>query len=213
MRRRVRHHVNPLGIRFLDTSAERLHTHGRPLEVELGCADARFLFERAPKHPDTDFIGVEIREPLVDEVNGRAQALGVPNLRAVFANITTELDVLFADDSLTRIYVNFPDPWFKERHRRRRLMNDELAAILARKLVPGGELLFQSDIWTLGIEALAALESASGLRNRVGEWRFLRENPYDAKSLREVRVEEHGVRVWRAWFERRSVRQDTRTAI
>ncbi len=127
MRRRVRNHVNPLGLRFLDTSAERLRTRGGPIEVELGCADARFLFERAPKHPETDFIGVEIREPLVEEVNERAEALHVPNLRAVFANITTELDILFADDSLTRIYINFPDPWFKERHRRRRLMNDELA--------------------------------------------------------------------------------------
>jgi tRNA (guanine-N7-)-methyltransferase len=202
MRRRVRHHVNPLGLRFLDTNATRQVARGREVEVELGCADAHFLFQRAPLHPETDFIGVEIREPLVEEVNERAAALAVPNLRAVFANITTELEVLFADDSLTRIFINFPDPWFKERHRRRRLMTDGLATILTRKLVPGGELLFQSDIWTLGIEALAALESADGLRNRVGDWCFLRENPYDAKSLRELRVEERGVRVWRAWFER-----------
>lgn len=202
MRRRVRHHVNPLGARFLDTNATRIVGRGRPIEVELGCADARFLFERAPRHPEVDFIGVEIREPLVEEVNERAAELGLPNLRAVFANISTELDTLFEDAAVRRAFVNFPDPCFKLRQRKRRIMTRELAAVLARKLVPGGELLFQSDVWSLGIDALCVLEAEEGLRNLVGPWRFLRENPYDSKSLREVRVEEDGLRVWRLWFAR-----------
>lgn len=202
MRRRVRHHVNPLNARFLDNKAVRLSARGRPMEVELGCADARFLFERAPKHPETDFIGVELREALVEQVNEKAAELGLSNLRAVFANISTELDVLFADASLARVFVNFPDPCFKLRQQKRRIMNVELAKMLAQKLVPGGELLFQSDIWELGIDALCALESEPALANLAGEWCFLRENPYDSKSLREVHVEEDGVRVWRAWFRR-----------
>jgi tRNA (guanine-N7-)-methyltransferase len=202
VRRRVRHHVNPLGNRFLDTNAGRLEPRGRPLEVELGCADARFLFERAPRHPDVDFVGVEIREPLVEQVNEQAAELGLSNLRAVFANVSTELDALFADGSLRRVFVNFPDPWFKVRHHKRRLMSPELAAVLARKLEPAGELLFQSDIWELGIEALAALEGEPGLQNARAPWTFLRANPYDAKSLREVRVEERGLRVWRMLFRR-----------
>jgi tRNA (guanine-N7-)-methyltransferase len=202
VRRRVRHHVNPLGVKFLDTAAVRVETRARPLEVELGCADARFLFERAPKHPDVDFVGVEIRKPLVDTVNEQAAEAGLSNLRAVFANITTELDILFADASLRRVFVNFPDPWFKQRHAKRRLMTAELAHVIARKLEPGGELLFQSDIWTLGIEALVVLEGEPTLANERGAWSFLRENPYDAKSLREVRVEENDVRVWRMLFRR-----------
>lgn len=202
MRRRIRHHVNPLEVRFLQTGAGRIADRGRPIEVELGCADARFLFERAPHHPDTDFIGVEIREPLVEQVNEQAAEAGLSNLRAVFANISTELDALFADGSLTRVFVNFPDPCFKQRQRKRRIMTPELAAQLARKLRPGGEVLFQSDVWSLGIDALWVLEGEPGLVNRVGDWCFLRENPYEAKSLREVRVEERGIRVWRAWFAR-----------
>lgn len=205
MRRRVRHHVNPLGGRLLHTHAARIVRGARPLEVELGCADARFLFERAPHHPEVDFIGVEIREPLVDEVNELARSRGIPNLRAVFANITSELDHLFEDGALRRIFVNFPDPWFKARHHKRRLMTHELAGVLVRKLEPGGELLFQSDIWDLGIEALFVLECEAGLTNVAGEFGFLRENPYDAKSLREVRVEEYGIRVWRMLFRRQTL--------
>jgi tRNA (guanine-N7-)-methyltransferase len=205
LRRRVRHHVNPLGGRFLDTRAVRIERGGRPLEVELGCADARFLFERAPRHPDVEFVGVEIREPLVDEVNELARERGIANLRAVFANITTELDTLFGDGALRRIFVNFPDPWFKARHHKRRLMTPELARVLARKLEPGGELLFQSDIWDLGIDAMCVLEGEDALVNTAEEpWTFLRDNPYEEKSLREVRVEEDGVRVWRLLFRRQS---------
>jgi tRNA (guanine-N7-)-methyltransferase len=200
MRRRVRHHVNPLGARFLDTRAARIERRDRPLEVELGCADARFLFERAPRHPEVDFIGIEIREPLVEQVNERAVEARLSNLRAVFANISTELDVLFADGTLDRVFVNFPDPCFKHRQRKRRLMTPELAATLARKLTSTGELFFQSDIWSLGVEAMAALEGEPGLRNLVSPWSFLRDNPYDSKSLREIRVEETNVRVWRLWF-------------
>jgi tRNA (guanine-N7-)-methyltransferase len=204
MRRRVRHHVNPLGGRFLDTRATRVERRGRPLEVELGCADARFLFERAPRHPDVDFVGIEIREQLVEEVNDKASEQGLDNLRAVFANISTELDALFADDSLARVFINFPDPWFKMSQRKRRIMTPEVGETLCRKLQPGGELLFQSDIWSLGIDALSVLEGVSGLTNLVGPWRFMRENPYDSKSLREVRVEELGIRVWRVWYVRGS---------
>ena len=200
MRRRVRHHVNPLGAKFLDTHAVRVDRGTRPVEVELGCADARFLFERAPKHPEIDFIGVEIRKPLVDQVNEQAAEAGLTNLKAVFANITTELDILFDDHSLSRVFVNFPDPWFKTRHHKRRLMTPDLATTLARKLVPGGDLLFQSDIWALGIDAMEVLERSSGFENQQEPWEFLRENPFGSKSLREVRVEEDGVRVWRVLF-------------
>lgn len=204
MRTRVRHHVNPLGARFLDTQAQRVESRGRPVEVELGCADARFLFERAPLHPDVDFVGIEIREPLVEQVNEQAKDLGVPNLRAVFANMSTELDVLFPDRSLRRVFVNFPDPWFKARHHKRRVMSAELALAIARKLEPGGEVMFQSDIWELGIEALDVLERCPAFENVLEPWSFLRENPFDAKSLREVRVEERGIRVWRMLFRLRA---------
>jgi tRNA (guanine-N7-)-methyltransferase len=202
VKRRVRHHRNPLNSSFLERQAERLEIPERmPVEVELGCADARFLFERAPRHPETLFVGLEIREPLVDQVNEQARALGLPNLRACFAHVNVDLDALFADGRLARVYVNFPDPWFKRRHRKRRVMNEELAEVLFRKLAPSGELFFQSDIWDLALDAMAVLE-ASSFRNRLGPWSFARQNPYEARSLREVRCEERDLRIWRMRYDR-----------
>jgi tRNA (guanine-N7-)-methyltransferase len=173
------------------------------VEVELGCADARFLFERAPHFPERLFFGLEIRQPLVDEVNEQARALGLGNLRAQYCHINVDLDALFPDGSLARVFVNFPDPWFKRRHQKRRLMNEELVDVLHRKLRADGELFFQSDVFDLALDALAVLEMApEKFANVDGPWSFARANPYGAQSLREVRCEERGMRIWRMCYRR-----------
>src|SRR5438094_3019348 len=197
-KRRVRHHVNPQRAQFLERRLPplALPTDGN-VEVELGCADARFLFERAPSHPRTLFVGLEIREPLVEQVNEEARALGVANLRACFAHVNVDLDGLVPDGRLARLFINFPDPWFKRRHRKRRLVDRELAAVLARKLRPGGELFFQSDVFDLALDAVAVLEDEPRLANVDGPWSFARANPYGASSLREVRCQARGLRIWR----------------
>lgn len=203
MGKRVRHHVNPLRNTFLSRRVEPLELPAAgEVEVELGCADARFLFERAPSVPATLLVGLEIREPLVEEVNEKARALGVPNVRAHFAHINIDLDALFPDGRLARAYINFPDPWFKKKHRKRRLVDAELAATVTRKLRKGGELLFQSDVWDLALDAMAVLEADPGLRNVAGPWSFLRENPFGSKSLREIRCEERGMPIWRMLYVR-----------
>jgi tRNA (guanine-N7-)-methyltransferase len=104
---RVRHHVNPLRSPFLRRRLPPLALpDGTDVEVELGCADARFLFERAPSRPDALLLGLEIREPLVAQVNRDAAALGVPNVRACFAHVNVDLDGLFSDGRLARVFIN-----------------------------------------------------------------------------------------------------------
>jgi tRNA G46 methylase TrmB len=76
-------------------------------------------------------------------------------------------------------------------------MSPEVAAILHRKLRPGGTLFFQSDVYELALDALSAIEECDLFDNTEGEWTFLRDNPFGAKSLREVRCEEKDMRIWR----------------
>jgi tRNA (guanine-N7-)-methyltransferase len=205
VRVRVRQHVNPLRSPFWEgraVAALQLPAD-RDVEVELGCADARFLFERAPQHRQSYFVGLEIREPLVDEVNRKAAAAGLDNLHAVFSNINVDLPALVPDGSLTRVFINFPDPWFKRKHRRRRLMNDELVEVLYQKLRAGGELFFQSDVFDLALDAMAVLEEAGDrFANVDGPWSFAPANVYGARSLREVRCEDRGLRIWRMCYRR-----------
>src|SRR5262249_37694306 len=153
---RIRQHVNPLKSNYHGRAVPpiALPASGE-VEVELGCADAQFLFERAAAHPSVCCVGLEIRRDLVDEVNARARAIGRDNLRAVFAHVNEALDRLLPDARLARAFLNFPDPWFKRRHHKRRVLTPEFASVIARKLAPGGRLLFQSDVWDLALDALA----------------------------------------------------------
>lgn len=199
---RIRHHVNPFHLSYLQTGAAAVSLPASDsargeVEVELGCADARFLFERAVAHPSLTCVGVEIRRDLVDDVNARAERAGLDGLRAVFANANTDFDALFPDGRLARVFVNFPDPWFKRRHHKRRVLTPELAAVLHRKLVPGGTLFFQSDVRELAEDARAVVEESGLFRNEHGPWAYASANPFGAQSLREVRCLERGLPIWR----------------
>lgn len=203
MPKRLRHHVNPLKSDFATTRAGpvALPEQGE-VEVELGCADAQFLFGRAAQDPRLTCIGIEIRRELVEEVNRKAAARGLHNLRAVFANINVDLARLFPPSSLDRVFLHFPDPWFKRRHHKRRVLTPEVAATIARQLVPGGVLFFQSDVFDLALDAMDVLEREPGLRNHLGAWSFAPENIWKIKTLREERHEERGKRIWRLDFRR-----------
>jgi tRNA (guanine-N7-)-methyltransferase len=199
---RVRHHVNPLKGAFYGTRPAPVAGDG--LEVEIGCADAQFLFERAAADPSRRYVGLEIRDELVAQVNRQAQATGAP-VTAVFAHANLHLEDLFAPGAVARFYVNFPDPWFKRRHHKRRVVDAALARAMASRLGAGGELLFQSDIWDVALDAMAALEAEPGLSNRAGAWSFWRGgNPYGARSRREAWCEERGLPIWRIAYSRRA---------
>ncbi|RMH44024.1 MAG: hypothetical protein D6689_03425 [Deltaproteobacteria bacterium] len=201
MRVRVRNHVNPLSPAFSVLRGRRPDIpRGMPVEVEVGCADAQFLFERAARCPDRFYVGLEIREELVDAVNRRATDEGVP-VCAVFCNANEHLRELFDPESISRIYINFPDPWFKRRHRKRRMVDAGLARDCARALAGGGELFVQTDVWDVALDALAAFDGV--LDNRAGEWSFWKQgNPFGATSWRERQCAARGRPVWRLLFDK-----------
>jgi tRNA (guanine-N7-)-methyltransferase len=200
--RRLRQHVNPLALQHVSVRAEAVALPSDlPIEVELGCADARFLFERAAAESHVRLVGVEIRKDLVERVNRRAAAdqLG-DRLIAIHANISTDLERLFRPRSVRRFHLNFPDPWFKRRHQKRRVLTPEVAAVLRSQLEAGGEVFFQSDVFELALDAMAAIEETELFRNLHGPWSFAGRNPFGARSKREARVEELGKRVWRLLY-------------
>ncbi|MEZ4399146.1 MAG: hypothetical protein R3B06_03960 [Kofleriaceae bacterium] len=201
---RVRQHVNPTRTFFSTFRGVRpTFEPGRPIELEVGCADAQFLFERAAADPDRHYVGLEIRDDLVDWVNRKAAQLGAPVV-AVFGHAQRHLLEIFEPASVDRIYVNFPDPWFKRRHVERRMIDDDLARGLAAVARPGADVFMQTDVWELALAGLEAFERRDEwFANQASPWSFWRAgNPYGVRSWREQNAEETGLPIWRMRFRR-----------
>lgn len=203
---RIRHHRNPLAIRgpsIGDHDAPLVAAGEHAVEVELGCAEGWWLLGRAALPPAARdcnrFIGVEIRGELIRELNHEAAKRGLGRTVAGFqANLLESLERLFPPSSVRRFVVNFPDPWFKRRHHKRRLMNEKVVEQLIDQLEPKGEIFFQSDVFDLALDAMAVLEGATpALVNASEPWSFCRENPFGATSRREDHSTRRARPIWR----------------
>jgi tRNA (guanine-N7-)-methyltransferase len=202
---RIRQHVNPLDV-FFETFRGQppVLEPARELEVEVGCADAQFLFERARQDPTRSYVGLEIREDLVAYVQKKARSTGLP-VQAVWCHAQLHTTLLFPPAAASRVYVNFPDPWFKRRHHVRRMVDAQLAEQLAYLLRPGGELFVQTDVWDIALDAMTSFDGDRRERfeNLAGEWSFWRRgNPYGVRSWREQNAEETNLPVWRILYRR-----------
>jgi len=200
---RIRQHVNPNQLHFARFRGARPPLDGRPIELEIGCADAQFLFERAAADPSRLYVGLEIREDLVELVNRRARAAAAP-VHAVFCQAQLHMREVFPGGSVERVYVNFPDPWFKRRHHERRMVDEALADGIAHAARPGAEVFVQSDVWDIALDAMRTFECDERFANIAGEWTFWRGgNPYGVRSWREQHAEETGLPIWRLLYRRR----------
>lgn len=200
---RIRQHVNPNQVHFARFRGERPVLDGRPIELEVGCADAQFLFERAAQDPARHYVGLEIREDLVKLVNKRARTQGVP-VHAVFCQAQLHMTEIFAPAAVDRVYINFPDPWFKRRHHDRRMVDAALADGIATVARSGAELFVQSDVWDIALDAMATFERDERFANLAGDWTFWRAgNPYGVRSWREQNAEDTGLPIWRILYRRR----------
>jgi tRNA (guanine-N7-)-methyltransferase len=201
---RIRQHVNPTRAYFETFRGTRpTFVAGRPIEVEIGCADAQFLFERATHDPDRSYVGLEIRDEFVELVNAKARVSGAPVV-AVFCQAQKHMSEIFAPASIDRVYINFPDPWFKRRHADRRMVDGELVRGLVPVVRPGADILVQTDVWDIALDAMEVFERHDRwFTNLSGEWRFWRAgNPYGVRSWREQHAEETGLPIWRLRYRR-----------
>jgi tRNA (guanine-N7-)-methyltransferase len=200
---RIRQHVNPLGLHFEQFRGEKPALDpARVLEVEIGCAEAQFLFERAVCEPERQYVGLEIREELVAHVNKKACSLGV-RVCAVFCQAQLHMPEIFGPMKAARVYINFPDPWFKRKHHARRMVDHVLVDGIAAITDAGAEVFVQSDVWDIALDAMSVLEADGRFANLAGEWSFWRDaNPYGVRSWREQNAEATGLPIWRIRYRR-----------
>jgi tRNA (guanine-N7-)-methyltransferase len=163
------------------------------IEMEIGFGRGQFLLQRAAAAPDAHLLGVELKKKLAYKVEQRRARLGLSRVRVMAADVRELLPRLSPDAALARAFVNFPDPWWKKRHAKRRVLSEDLLDELARLLRPGGELFVQTDVE----------ERALTLREQLDEHpAFLREaeladHPYGARSNREQSAIDSGLPIYR----------------
>ena len=200
---RVHQHVNPLAPYFRFTpkplEIERLFSRPElPLHLDIGCARGRFILKMAQIERNRNFIGVEIREPLVEEANRIAKEENLENLHYEFCNAMMALDKLLEnlpENLLQTVTIQFPDPWFKKKHAKRRMVNAELVETIVTHLAENGEIFVQTDIEFLAEEMFELFRERADLREIK-----ITENPFPVKTEREAAVEEKDLPVFRAIF-------------
>jgi len=202
---RVHQHVNPLAPFYRQAPkpidlADVFARPELPLHLDVGCARGRFILRMAKLEPDRNFLGVEIREPLVDEANRIAQENELHNLHYAFCNAMLWLDRLLInipDDLLQTVTIQFPDPWFKKRHAKRRMVNVELVEMIVNKLAANGRIFVQTDIEQLAEEMFDLFQADERL-TMIDEI----ENPFPVKTERELAVESRLLPVYRRSFQK-----------
>ncbi len=116
----------------------------RPIQIEIGMGKGKFILELAERNPDINYVGIEkFSSVLVRgvEKQNEKQLANLKFIRMDAENITE----VFGNNEVDRIFLNFSDPWPKERHAKRRLTSNQYLARYAVILKPGGELHFKTD--------------------------------------------------------------------
>lgn len=135
------------------------------LQIEIGSGKGLFLRNGARQFPENNFVGIEIARKYARYAAYRLARDRADNAVMIDGDGLRFMREFIADDSVDAIHVYFPDPWWKERHRKRRVMKEPLLRDIQRTLVPGGELHFWTDVleyFESSLELIAAETKLDG---------------------------------------------------
>jgi tRNA (guanine-N7-)-methyltransferase len=169
-----------------------------PLELEIGPGRGAFALDHAAAHPAIDLVCIEHRRADCELIRTRAEQRGLSNLIVLQGDAKLLVPRLFAPASLSALHVQFPDPWWKKRHNKRRMVDVELAGRMRLVLCEGGAVDFRTDVRAYAEAAVATWEEA-GFANAAGPGR-LWDQPPEVLSTRERRYARTGQPVYRARF-------------
>jgi tRNA (guanine-N7-)-methyltransferase len=150
----MRQHVNPLSKNFDELEkilplSDMFDNSKLNLHLDIGCASGDFLFDLALANANWNYLGIEIRERLVKTAKSKVRDRKMKNLYFVFGNankILNDFQNKFIFKNVKSISFNFPDPWFKKRHYKRRVIQPEFVDILSNFIQNGCFIFIKTDV-------------------------------------------------------------------
>ncbi|MCS7253172.1 MAG: tRNA (guanosine(46)-N7)-methyltransferase TrmB [Armatimonadota bacterium] len=139
-----------------------------PIELEIGIGNGEFIAAMASMRPEHNFIGVEYALHYLRKARNRVVACGLTNVLLIHGEGGTCLSKLFSPSSLSSIYLNFPDPWEKPRHYKRRLVDEPFVCLVASRLCINGTFMMVTDSHSYAMSALELASSINALSPAVG---------------------------------------------
>ncbi|MCQ6274429.1 tRNA (guanosine(46)-N7)-methyltransferase TrmB [Bacillus sp. V3B] len=116
----------------------------QPVHIEIGMGKGRFVTEMARSNPDINYLGVELQESVIVSALDRLIEAELPNVKLLNAD-AANLPLYFSKGEVSRVYLNFSDPWPKTRHEKRRLTYSSFLKLYEDILPNQGEIHFKTD--------------------------------------------------------------------
>ncbi len=174
---RIRHHSNRSFYFSADKHTKKVSTYppadksinwskifanAKPPDcIDIGCGLGKFMLRYACNYPDLNILGLEVRNVAVNWINGIIKSEMLGNAGALWYS-SANLFPFIEDESVSRVFCLFPDPWVKRRHNKRRVINKSTINDIHRILLPKGKLYLMTDVDELSGYHIEQLESQGG---------------------------------------------------
>ncbi len=163
-----------------------------PIEVDIGFGKGEYLLSLCAAHPESDYVGIDYDRGRVLKLRDKLVRENFRNVRLVYGNAALLLPRLFVPGGVRAFTVNFPDPWPKRRHHKRRFITRKFGDLLASRLEPGGTLTVATDHRPYADAIIAELSTVEGLEPEFGPPGFATALPGRIETLYERKYREMG---------------------
>lgn len=171
-----------------------------PLEVEIGSGKGLFLSGAGAQNPAHNFLGIELATKYARYAASRLAHRKLPNARLIHGDAKRIFTEFITDRSLLAVHVYFPDPWWKARHKKRRMMTPAMIEQIERALMPGGTLHFWTDVEEYFQTTLSLLTEHSRLTGPHEVQEKPADHDLDYRTHFERRMRKNNLPVYRAEF-------------
>ena len=208
----MRQHVNPLSKFFnkiepIPYLEEIFNDHTKSLHLDIGCGSGDFLINLAKYNKNWNYIGLEIREKLVNKSKLKLKDETIDNLFFAFGNAEYLIEDCigkFPADIVSSVSFNFPDPWFKKKHHKRRVIQPALIDKISKMMVSGGFIFIKSDVQELFEHMEFTLNQSKNFvkSNYQNNMIFNTYNPNNLCTNREIYVIKKKLTIYQSIFQK-----------